>query len=104
MAFLEFDDARFLRPQLASGCVCGSCVCARRNPTNISDFFYFNGSSPASGIVVGSGMFLQLTRSVCTGDTGPGWAHRPVSVVVGVDGDLFVTSDRSGVVLRIWRK
>ena len=74
----------------------------------------FHGSwnrSPATGYKVvrvpfgvdgmPNGPVTPLLESAATGDTGGDWPHRPVSLAMGSKGEIYVTSDASGLVLAV---
>lgn len=48
-----------------------------------------------------SGDPVSLLESANPGDTDPQWPHRPVSLGIGKSGQLFVSSDASGVIIAI---
>jgi len=74
----------------------------------------FHGSwnrSPATGYKVvvvpfgddgvPHGPVTPLLESKATGDTGGGWARRPVGLAMGKLGEVYVTSDADGLVMAI---
>lgn len=48
-----------------------------------------------------SGDPVPLLESANPGDTDPQWPHRPVSLGIGKSGQLFVSSDASGVIIAV---
>ncbi|HEY5959059.1 MAG TPA: PQQ-dependent sugar dehydrogenase [Polyangiaceae bacterium] len=46
-----------------------------------------------------TGTVTSLLESAGAGDTGDGWAHRPVGLAMGASGELYVTSDADGRVM-----
>ncbi|MGC4064428.1 MAG: hypothetical protein QM784_07255 [Polyangiaceae bacterium] len=48
-----------------------------------------------------NGAPTPLLESKASGDTGGDWTHRPVSLAIGKQGEVFVTSDASGLVIAI---
>lgn len=44
---------------------------------------------------------VPLLESANPGDTDPQWPHRPVSLGIGKSGQLFVSSDASGVIIAV---
>ena len=48
-----------------------------------------------------SGAPVPLLESANPGDTDPQWPHRPVGLGIGAQGQVFVTSDTSGVIIAV---
>lgn len=48
-----------------------------------------------------SGPPVSLLESANPGDIDPQWPHRPVAMGVGKNGQLFVTSDESGIIIAV---
>jgi hypothetical protein len=44
---------------------------------------------------------VPLLESASPGDTGAQWPHRPVSLGIGKSGQLFVSSDASGMIIAV---